>query len=209
MDFSVKKSNKVTDSTSIGTFERSELNNLESTSIDCQTNLKDIRFTGTTGKMFRIKCPNCMTEKFLIFGTEIYHPLSSICKAATHSGALKKNKGGIVIVEILNGARAYNGSPGADRTNSATFGGADKSFRVTKAPKLTRISCSTKANENKIGTSPLNMKIVVLCPKKCSKMNEDIFGDKIYSDDSSICLAAIHYGMISDLGGEVRMTINI
>jgi len=157
--------------------------------------------------MFRIKCPTCMAERALVFGTDIYHPLSSICKAASHAGVIKPERRGSLVLEIVRGAVAYNGSPGIDGTNSANFGGSDRSFRIARAPKLMKIDCRTRANENKIGYAILGSKFVVSCPKNCSRTSTQIFGNIVYSDDSSICVAAIHYGMISDLGGEVSFVI--
>jgi len=190
-----------------GTFNKEKANNIVSLSVDCQTNLSDRRFQGSTGKIFRIHCKNCITEKAVVFGTSIYHPLSSICKAASHSGATDK-KGGDVIVEILPGAKAYNGSPGWDKSTSATFGAADRSFRVSKAPQLTGFNCQTTASEGDISKAPVGKKFVVLCPAKCSNQKGNIWGTDVYTDNSSICRAAIHYGILSDKGGEVSFLID-
>jgi len=53
----------------------------------------------------------------------------------------------------------------------------------------------------------VNSVAYIKCPEKCSQSSAGIFGDEIYSEDSSICLAAIHYGMISDKGGEFKIMI--
>ena len=161
------------------------------------------KFSGAPGKIFRVKCKNCMSERGAVFGSLIYHPLSSICKAASHSGVLPLKSGGTFLVQITVGAKAYNGSTGADKSISATFAGADKSFIVMKAPPLIKIDCKTSANKAPFATAPIAKKFVVLCPKGCSKIKADIFGTNIYTDSSSICLSAIHYGMLSDKGGEV------
>jgi hypothetical protein len=155
-----------------------------------------------------IRGKNCVSEKGAVFGTSIYHPLSSICKAATHSGVLDPSKGGVFLIQIAPGAPAYNGSPGADKSVSATFAGATKSFILLKAPPLTKISCSTKANSSPFSTASIAKKFVVLCPPGCSKSKGEIFGTNTYTDNSAICIAAIHYGMLSDKGGEVDLINN-
>ena len=154
--------------------------------------------------IFRVKCKNCIAERGAVFGSMVYHPLSSICKAATHSGALPPKQGGTFLVQIVLGARAYNGSPGVDKSISATFAGADRSFIVMKAPPLIKVDCKTGVNQSPFSTAPIARKFTVLCPKGCSKVKALVFGTMIYADISSICKSAIHYGMLSDKGGEVK-----
>jgi hypothetical protein len=190
-----------------GTSNKEKLSNTEAILIECNTNLRDSRFLPTPGKMFRVKCPTCLHVNAMVFGTEIYHPLSSICKAASHSGYLPKGKKGTVVVEVLGAARAFNGSPGLDSSMSGSFGASQLSFILKRAPKILKLSCSSRANENEIGIAPLFKKFVVKCPKHCSTSTANVFGNKVYSDDSAICVAAIHYGMTSDLGGEVIIVL--
>ena len=51
------------------------------------------------------------------------------------------------------------------------------------------------------------MKFLVRCPEKCSKIPHRVYGNGIYSGDSSICQAAIHSGALNDRGGEVKFEI--
>jgi hypothetical protein len=187
-----------------GTYNKMKAGNLESIDISCQTNLDDKKFAGAPGKIFRVKCKNCISESGAVFGTMIYHPLSSICKAASHAGVLPQGKGGVFLLQLAAGAAAYNGSPGADKTVSATFAGASKSFIIQKAPPMTKVSCSSTANNAPFSTASISKKFVILCPPGCSKGKGEVFGTNVYTDNSAICLAAIHYGMLSDKGGEVN-----
>ena len=201
----VKNSNKGSDKGGpSGTFDKNQAANIETIDIDCRTSLMDKIFSGSPGKIFRVRCKNCMAERGAVFGTSIYHPLSAICKAASHSGVLPLNKGGVILIQIVVGAKAYNGSTGVDKTISATFAGADRSFIVMKAPPLIKIDCKTSPNQSPFSTGSIGNKFVVLCPSGCSKLKSDIFGSIIYTDNSSICVSAIHYGMLSDKGGEVK-----
>ncbi|CRH01558.1 LCCL domain-containing protein, putative [Plasmodium relictum] len=72
------------------------------------------------------------------------------------------------------------------------------------------INCETTALEDYFN-SIINTNIVVLCPIGCDNekfQNAAIYGSKgIYSDNSSICRAAIHYGIIDTKGGLVNVTI--
>lgn len=60
----------------------------------------DPRFSGPTGKSFRIKCPRSCLKNPLgnVIGTMIYTDDSSVCKAAIHSGFLINEKGGEVLL---------------------------------------------------------------------------------------------------------------
>jgi len=80
-------------------------------------------------------------------------------------------------------------------------------FSVRTAPKLTSIKCKTRANQPPFSTGQINKKFVVLCPKKCSRAKGIVYGTTLYTDNSSICMAAIHYGMLSDKGGEINFMI--
>lgn len=44
---------------------------------------------------------------------------------------------------------------------------------------------------------------LVTCPAGCDATSGSIWGTEIYTDDSSICLATIHMGLLDETGGEV------
>jgi len=43
---------------------------------------------------------------------------------------------------------------------------------------------------------------LIKCPEECSKSDGIVWGSGIYTDDSVICKAAIHAGILNDVGGE-------
>ena len=55
----------------------------------------------------------------------------------------------------------------------------------------------------------IGAKFVVLCPANCSRLHQKVYGTEVYTDNSPICLAAIHYGILSDKGGEIEFMIEI
>lgn len=176
--------------------------------LDCQTNLKDQRFSGSIGRIFRVKCPSCALQSKPVYGSFIYHPLSSICKAANHAGNLSPSKSGYVIVELVAGKKIFNGSQGADGTISGTFSSAEISFRTKQGTAPLQASCADAPNKEPFANAPQGQKIVVICPKNCGKEKLEIFGSEVYADTSSICLSAIHYGVLNDLGGEIEILID-
>lgn len=68
------------------------------------------------------------------------------------------------------------------------------------------LKCENIASESQF-EGPPGTTFTANCPKGCVDIPINIFGVAIYSDDSSICQAAIHYGVISDRGGEISFTI--
>lgn len=195
-------------SNDFGTYEKSQENNIPSIKLDCYTNLKDKHFNGSPGKLFRVHCPACSLINRPVYGSYIYHPLSSICKAANHAGILAKNKQGYIQVEILPGKQIYNGSESAAGLISGTFGAAEVSFRTKNANAPKKISCGEAANSDQFASGALGSKFVVFCAKNCGKApTAPIFGSEIYADMSSICISAVHSGAVNDKGGEVEFLI--
>ena len=115
-----------------GTYDPSEVGTTETADIGCTTTLKDKKFQGSVGKIFRVKCPSCKSVKRPVYGSFIFHPLSSICKSAVHAGNLKKGEGGYVLVELFSGRKIYNGSQGSDGSMSSTFSSSKISFKTKK-----------------------------------------------------------------------------
>jgi hypothetical protein len=191
-----------------GTYDRKDENNIESISLDCTTNLKDKRFNGGIGRIFRAKCPSCKSVNRPIYGSFIYHPLSSICKAASHSGNLNNNQPGYIMIEITSGKKIFNGSIGHDGSSSATFSASSLSFKTRVGTTPTKISCNDSPNKEPFSNGNIGQKFVVICPKNCGNLKTQIFGSEVYTDTSSICISAIHAGVLNDLGGEIEFLID-
>ncbi|GAW82718.1 LCCL domain-containing protein [Plasmodium gonderi] len=72
------------------------------------------------------------------------------------------------------------------------------------------INCETTATEDHFN-SIVNTNVVVLCPLGCENenfKNNEVYGSKgTYADNSSICRAAIHAGVVDNKGGLVNVTI--
>ncbi|KAM4022151.1 cochlin-like isoform 2-T4 [Anomaloglossus baeobatrachus] len=69
---------------------------------------------------------------------------------------------------------------------------------TTKRPPVTA-SCNTTAKD--LRGSPAD----VLCPADCLANGRPVWGTDVYTDDSSICRAAIHAGQIPNNGGQVSV----
>lgn len=92
------------------------------------------------------------------------------------------------------------------------LGGAAKSSlsQSEGKKKAMKLSCSDTFR-NRDEFERLNIKegdsIKVVCEETCALSNVAIYGDGIYSEDSSICKAAFHAGAISKAGDKVKLAV--
>jgi len=155
------------------------------------------------GDKRRVKCPKgCKKEKNLqIFGTILYTLDSPICRSAIHSGIIK-DKGGNVMIKVMHALKYYLGTRQFG-IQSSGINKSDFSYTIEQATPVLTISCKTQGINN-LFSGKIGRKYLVKCPVNCSRMTHNVFGNQIYSADSSICQAAIHAGALNDRGGEVN-----
>jgi len=65
------------------------------------------------------------------------------------------------------------------------------------------IDCDTTPYSNLDFTGGKYTQFSVNCPAGCAKNPSKVTGKSIYKDDSSICKAAIHNGVIKDIDGGI------
>ncbi|MCQ2816211.1 MAG: hypothetical protein MJ252_02985 [archaeon] len=173
--------------------------------IECDTDIFDSRLSESLNKykFVRVKCPYCLDSKALAFGTDIYHPQSSICIAALHKGI----KSEYVKATLKNGYPIFNGSLGKNGIETLTMGKYESSFIVEEGIIPNTITCTETLESRIFDQSSVGDKFVLLCPKNCP-IKKTIYGTDIYSSNSPICLSAIHSGKISKMeGGEIELII--
>lgn len=190
-----------------GTYDVTQKDNQETMEIDCSVDLTDSRFNGAPGKMFRVRCLSCHgTEP--VFGTGTYHPLSKICRAAGHFGIKNDRIPGEIIVTLGGSHSAFNGSQGSFKiTSSSMKEKQDRSFSVGEAKPLKVLTCDATASDDEFASFPELSKFVVKCPNNCDISKAFVAGTDTYHTRSSICVAAIHYGVSSKEGGEIEFMI--
>lgn len=154
---------------------------------------------GDTDAIFNVTCPEGGTTNSL-WGTEIYTDDSSVCTAAVHMGLITLEDGGTVTVTILDGQEAYTGTAQND-VSSSDWGEWSRSFSVSAEKRA--IVWNTRANELEGETDTM---IAVICPADGEAFT--LWGTEIYTDDSSVCTAAVHMGLITvEDGGSFVVTI--
>ncbi|MEE6524621.1 hypothetical protein FKM82_024190, partial [Ascaphus truei] len=155
-------------------------------------------------------CPaGCHTEPWTVWGTDIYRDDSSICQAAIHAGMLTKS-GGRVIVEKKPGQSSY-GESRKNGIKTSPYGADSISFVVRLPPTLPPTSPPAPTYSLPAVPAPCSMAAnqlaetitEVTCPVGCLNEKGNVWGSDVYTDDSSICRAAIHAGRLTNEGGKV------
>jgi hypothetical protein len=144
-------------------------------------------------------CPKG-SESGSVYGTDIYTEDSSPCAAAVHAGVIE-SKGGKIKMKHMKGCPAYTGSKknGVASTAWGEFGGSFYFPDKTESPKCPIGECPHSFGEIK----DVGPKSEIEC--KCGTYAEGtVYGTDMYTQDSSICAAAKHAGLIDDNGGTVK-----
>lgn len=151
-------------------------------------------------------CPNNMCkEEYFSFASEESNEISDLFLAKTEDKIDKQNKNTIGLGYGVNGEPYHFNIKEADIT--ALFCSTNNYGKKEEEGALS-ISCSDSIISNSNLNSGLNSSIRVHCPSFCKEAGAPIFGSSIYSQDSSICRAALHSGKIKDIeGGVVALII--
>lgn len=148
------------------------------------------------GEVYTGSCPSGC-EAGSIWGTGVYTDDSNICTAAAHAGAIDLEEGGEFTIVYLGGQESYPASE-QNGIESSEWDSWHISFAFSN-----NVECSTAANEfeGDVGATGL-----ITCPSACEAAAT--WGTDIYTDDSSLCTAAAHAGVIDlEEGGTFIVTI--
>lgn len=140
---------------------------------------------------------------YSVWGTDYYTADSSICSAATHAGLASVAGGGNVKIRLVTGQSRYIGS----LRNSVTtnfFGTYDTALVFLNfGTNQPIISTAVPAIPWSQSASPLRAYLgetfTFICPSDGT--TGSIWGTNVYTDDSSICTAAVHAGIIGRTAG--------
>ncbi|MGC4028504.1 MAG: LCCL domain-containing protein [Steroidobacteraceae bacterium] len=153
------------------------------------------------GETFTFVCPPTEAKGDNVYGTDTYTESSPVCPAAIHAGVLQPGQSGIVTLLIGKGAKSFRGS---QRNGVATlkYGPWGYSYSFVKDENPGSIGWGTTWNGIPMAfTAP----IAVRCPPD-GKSTGVLWGSNPYPRDSSICLAAVHAGIIGiGAGGAIRV----
>lgn len=175
-------------------------------SVACTDTAQSI--VGDAGTTVTVSCPaNCGASS--IWGTDIYTDDSGLCTAAQHAGVIGA-EGGTFEVTILEGQESY---PSSERKGitSGEWGSWGRSFAVSGGSLMSSVD-NAPANNYVLNCTSSAQAIVgkpgdtvnITCPANCT--SGAVWGTDIYTDDSNVCRAAIHAGMIGAEGGSFGLT---
>ncbi len=165
---------------------------------------------GRNGTTVRFHCAPGGTPG-TVWGTDVYTDDSSVCGAAVHAGLFDRANGGDAVLRILPGLPAYRGTArnGVTTVNYATYPGSfsfvgiNPALAMVQTPTTPPPGWSTTATSHR-GRNGATVEV------QCAPGGTPgtVWGSGPYTDDSSICGAAVHAGAITVArGGRVRIRI--
>lgn len=151
-------------------------------------------FRGQINRRLMMICPPNGQPTSEVYGTDSYTDDSSVCSAAAHAGVITAVAGGPVAIVIGAGRSSYGAST-RNGVTSRPFGRWSGSFSFDRSEGVGRVDWNTKATGLALASRP----VTVECPPNGTI--QTIYGTDQYTDDSSICTAAVHAGLITLKGG--------
>jgi hypothetical protein len=152
------------------------------------------------GASFLYGCPANGTQG-AVYGTGVYTSDSSVCTAAVLEGRITLATGGSVTIEIRPGAAAYKAST-ANGITSNSYGPYSGSYVIVGAtrsvPAVDPGGTGWNVNASALPGST-GGRFVYTCPAYGSPGT--VWGTAVYTDDSSVCSAAVLEGRITLAGG--------
>jgi hypothetical protein len=162
----------------------------------CPSRFSEYRFTSA-----ELSC-HCYSSAMTgsVWGTGPYTDDSSICAAALHAGVVRP-EGGPVSLRWAHGQSSYPGSR-RNGVSSSRWDRWDGSFVFT-SPVVVHGGVVQEDRSCGSADTYRGSREVVTCVCRPEDMSGTVWGSGPYTDDSSICLAAVHAGVIGRSGGTV------
>jgi hypothetical protein len=159
-------------------------------------------YRGLNGKQLEFGCPP--GGRFAaVYGNGTYTDDSSVCTAAVHAGKITQAAGGQVVIAIQPGQPTYAASQ-ANGVDSAGFGKYEGSYEiVSNLPFKGTTDPQTGGYGWKITANALRGLIGQRFTFSCPPAGElsAVYGTGTYTDDSSVCVAAVHAGKVALAAG--------
>jgi hypothetical protein len=155
---------------------------------------------------FVAMCPLGGSTPGSLWGTDTYTSDSAICLAAAHAGVLSRAAGGAVVVEIVPGLEEYVGTL-RNGITSNSYQAWHTSFRFPQAPAAKTPEAGVHQfqgdwySQARQVKAPVGARVRLECA--AGGAGGSVWGTDVYTDDSSICEAAVHAGVIKRAAGGV------
>lgn len=159
-------------------------------------------FRGQVGRRVTYICPAYVPLNGSVYGTDVYTDDSPICLAAVHADALQRGAAGVVTLVMGDDVPSFRGSTqNGVRSQGYTNIYPSMQFDLGGPPgQIDWVTTGARIPQEFTGT------VVVTCPPRGIPSNR-VYGTDVYTDDSQICVAAVHAGVITlAAGGPVAVT---
>jgi hypothetical protein len=151
------------------------------------------------GRRISYVCPAVTSAQIAsveVWGTDIYSSDSPICIAAIHAGVLQAGRPGLVTIVVASGADTFTGSA-RNGVTTKDYGPNTTSYTFDRTGAPGQLDWFTTG----LGIpETFTASIFVACPGG-GAMTSQIWGSDVYNEDSSICTAALHAGLITRANG--------
>ena len=152
-----------------------------------------------------------------VFGDLVYANHSSLCLAARHAGVISSRGGQIAVRPaptpdedppfpsvVRNGITSYGTTPGGTSFRVSAVGGEPAPLPPPSSAAMRVMEfCPQNYHEFPVDGPALTCG----CTLDASTPGRAaVFGDRVYTGDSSLCLAARHAGVITGRGGKIVVT---
>lgn len=132
-----------------------------------------------------------------VWGSGVYSDMSSVCSAAVHAGVISAEQGGTVTIRTRPAQTAYASSE-RNGVMTESFGSGQGSFVF--------LSSAMPINEPidwEYGVADLRGRLDQSFTFTCMPNGRihNVWGSDLYTDDSSVCSAAVHAGLINTREG--------
>ncbi|MCP3063954.1 hypothetical protein LXT21_34775 [Myxococcus sp. K38C18041901] len=161
-----------------------------------------MEYRGQTGKQLQCTCSSGGSGS--VWGTNLYTDDSNICRAAVHAGVMTTS-GGTVTIEVQPAQNTFIGTTrNGVTTSSYGYWGGSYRFIGPQIPQPQPAPlCSTFNMMSYRGQTGR----AIRCGCPSVSLGASFWGTDLYTDDSDVCVAAVHAGAIPASGGNVTVTI--
>jgi hypothetical protein len=169
-------------------------------------------FRGMTGKTFLFEVTGNATAG-TVWGTDIYTDDSSIAAAAVHAGILKAGEKGAIKVTVLDGEQGYTGTTRNGVTTN-NYGPWQGSYKLERGKRTRKLGGGVGGGGGTVMADPGTVQNLrgqvgkTFHFEVTGNANGSVWGDGIYTDDSTLATAAVHAGVLKNgEKGVIRVTI--
>lgn len=158
-----------------------------------------LKFAQQVGKRFTVVCPASDGTRATVYGTDIYTADSPVCAAAIHAGVLQPGRAGAVSIDIGSGAKVFEGST-RNGVTTRSYGRWGTSYTFARGGVPGQITWQTVWSAIPMDFTEA---VTLECPAGGAPSGGKLWGTGVYTKGSSVCVAAVHAGVITAEGGGV------